>query len=61
MENRSGNDNSVNSLKGELAEILDGLPSRQQLSDMVNNGTIHSNRIDMPSFLAFKQALLALP
>ena len=60
LENRSGNDKSPNSLKGELAEILDGLPSREQLCEMVNNGTINSNRIDMPSFLSFKKALLAL-
>ncbi len=60
LEDRSGNDKSPNSLKGELAEILDGLPSREQLCEMVSNGTIDSNRIDMPSFLAFKEALLDL-
>ncbi len=45
-------------LKDELAEILDVQPTRLELCDMVNNGTIDSNRIDMPSFLAFKEALL---
>ncbi len=60
LENRSGNDKSPNSLKDELAEILDGRHSREQLCEMVNNGTIDSNRINMPSFLAFKQALLDL-
>ena len=60
LENRSGNDNSPNSLKDELAEILNGLTSREHLCEMANNGTIDSNRIKMPSFLAFKQALLAL-
>ena len=60
LESRSGNDNSPNSLKDELAEILNGLPSREQLCEMVNNGTIDSKRIEMPSFLAFKEALLAL-
>jgi hypothetical protein len=59
LESRSGNDKSPNSLKAELVEILDGRPSRKQLCETVNNGTIDSNRIDMPSFLAFKQALLA--
>jgi hypothetical protein len=39
LESRSGNDNSPNSLKRELAEILDGRPSREQLCEMVNNGT----------------------
>lgn len=60
LESRSGNDNSPRSLKGELAEIFNGLPSREQLCEMVNNGTIDSNRIDMNSFLAFKSALLDL-
>ena len=60
LENRSGNDKSPNSLKGELAEILDGQLSREQLCEMVNNKTIDINRIDMPSFLAFKNALLHL-
>ena len=60
LESRSGNDKSPNSLKGELADILNGPPSRAQLCDMVNNGTIDSKRIDMPSFLAFRKALLAL-
>ncbi len=60
LENRSGNDKSANSLKGELAGIFDGLPSREQLCEMVNNKTIDINRIDMPSFLAFKNALLHL-
>jgi hypothetical protein len=60
LESRSGNDNSPNSLKGELAKILNGLPSRRELCEMVNNGTIDSKRIDMPSFLSFRQALLAL-
>ena len=60
LESRSGNDESPNSLKGELAEILDGPPSRERLCEMVNNGTVDSNRIDMPSFFAFKHALLAL-
>ena len=60
LEDRSGNDKSPNSLKGELAEILDGLTSRKQLCEMVKNGTIDHNKIDMPSFLSFKRALLAL-
>jgi len=60
LENRSGNDKSPNSLKTELAEILKDQPSREQLCEMVNNGAIDINRIDMPSFLAFKKALLHL-
>ncbi len=60
LESRSGNDNSPNSLKRELEEILDGLPTREQLCGMVNNGIIDINRIDMPSFLAFKNELIDL-
>ncbi len=58
LESRSGNDKSPNSLKGELANILGSPPSREQLCEMVNNGAIDCTRIDMPSFLAFKDALL---
>jgi hypothetical protein len=60
LERRSGNDNSPNSLKGELAEILGNLPSRELLCKMVEEGTIDFNRIDMPSFKSFKKALIAL-
>ncbi|WP_035239152.1 hypothetical protein [Desulfobacter vibrioformis] len=58
LENRSGNDNSPQSLKKEIAEILKGQTSRTQLCELVNNGTIDWNRIEMPSFLAFKNALI---
>ncbi len=60
LEGRSGNDKSPNSLKGELAEILGSLPSRELLCKMVEEGTIDINRIDMPSFISFKKALIAL-
>lgn len=59
LENRSGNDNSPNSLKDELVGILGGLPTREQLCGMVNDGIIDYDRIDMSSFLAFKEMLLA--
>lgn len=57
LENRSGNDNSPNSLKSELAEILDGLPSPEELCKMVTEGRIDIDRVDMPSFTAFRQRL----
>lgn len=57
LEERSGNDRSPNSLKGELAEILGGQPSRRQLCEMVNKGAIDINRINMPSFICFKEFL----
>jgi hypothetical protein len=58
LEDRSGNDKSPNSLKDELAKIFGSLPSREQYCEMVSNGLIDSNRITMPSFLSFKQALI---
>lgn len=60
LESRSGNDKSPNSLKSELVEILGEPPTREQLCEMVNSGTIDYKRIDMPSFIEFKKALLTL-
>ncbi|MFH1137052.1 MAG: hypothetical protein V1816_13340 [Pseudomonadota bacterium] len=60
LENRSGNDDSPNALKDELAEILHGRPSRVQLCEMVSDRRIDCEKIDMPSFLAFKDRLLTL-
>ena len=60
LENRSGNDKSPNSLKAELKGILGVLPSREQLCEMVNSGRIDLDRIDLPSFLAFKEILLSM-
>lgn len=60
LERRSGNDKSPNSLKGELVEILGNLPSRESLCKMVEEGTIDFNKIDMPSFISFKNALIDL-
>jgi hypothetical protein len=57
LESRSGNDKSPNSLKGELAGLLGYRPSREQLCEMVKDKIIDSNRINMPSFLSFKQFL----
>jgi hypothetical protein len=57
LESRSGNDNAPHSLKRELAAVLDGLPSRLKLCELVENGAIDWTRIDMPSFDAFRQRL----
>ncbi len=57
LEERSGNDKSPNSLKRELAQILGERPTREKLCEMVEDGTIDIDRIDMPSFVAFKNAL----
>ncbi len=60
LENRSGNDNSPNSLKGELESILGYRAGRENLCELVEDRTIDINRIDMPSFLKFKETLLAV-
>jgi hypothetical protein len=60
LESRSGNDNSPKSLKRQLAKILDGDPPREELCELVNDRTIDINRLDMPSFIAFKRALVAV-
>lgn len=57
LEDRSGNDNSPNSLKKELADILGGVPSRKELCQNVSDGTIDFNRINMPSFNEFRKRL----
>ena len=57
LEDRSGNDNSPNSLKKELKEHLGTLPTRQELCEMVTDRTIDFQRIDMPSFGEFQRRL----
>jgi hypothetical protein len=58
LEDRSGNDNSPNSLKGELNERLgEGGPLVETLCGMIANGTIDVDQINMPSFLAFRSRL----
>ena len=57
LEDRSGNDDSPDSLKKELEEHIGSLPSSQELCEMVTNRTIDIQRIDMPSFKAFQRRL----
>ena len=57
LEERSGNDNSPNSLKGELAEILGENPTREALNRLATDRTIDVLRIDMPSLRAFRDRL----
>jgi len=47
-------------LKAELATILNGNASRQDLCDLFANGSVNSLRINMTSFNAFKDRLLAV-
>jgi hypothetical protein len=57
LENRSGNDNSPNSLKSELEELLGAAPTREGLRDMVQNRIVDVERLRMPSFDAFRARL----
>ncbi len=57
LETRSGNDSSPNSLKAELRDRLKGDASAEKLRDLVRDRSIEFQRIDMPSFLAFRQRL----
>jgi hypothetical protein len=66
LEDRSGNDDSPNSLKSELETILGRPPQRDEaslrelLNSFVENGTIDFERITMPSFRAFRRRLESL-
>jgi hypothetical protein len=57
LEDRSGNDNSPNSLKKELEALCGRLPSREELCEMVRDRRIDYRRINMPSFAAFHDRL----
>ncbi|MCB2156653.1 hypothetical protein KQI84_17390 [bacterium] len=57
-ETLPGNDDSPNSAKMQLAEILLAKgKSTSDLAEMVMNQEIHPDRIDMPSFNSFRQRL----
>lgn len=57
LEDWSGNDRSPNSLKRELERMLDGYPSAGIQCEMVRNRQVDVERIQLPSFLAFKNRL----
>lgn len=58
LENESGNDNSSNSLKNQLARLCGGLhPSAETQADWVKEGRVDPSCIDMPSFSVFKEDL----
>jgi hypothetical protein len=57
LEDRSGNDNSPNSLKGELEELLGAPRSRESLCQLVQDKAIDIEQIAMPSFAAFRTRL----
>ena len=61
LEDRSGNDNSPNSLKKELAELRGGtLPIREELNELVSQRQFDIDQLLLPSFLAFRRDLEAV-
>jgi hypothetical protein len=59
LEGRSGNDNSPNSLKAELEQLLGAAATRDLLVQIFAEGAIRAEKIDMFSFKAFAAALEA--
>ncbi|SFP78287.1 hypothetical protein [Enterovibrio norvegicus] len=57
LEERSGNDDSPNSLKGELRNVLNNEAGTFEIKQLINDRSIDVNRIVMPSFEAFKDSL----
>lgn len=57
LEDGSGNDNSLNPLKAQLADALNGESSTEQLNERVLDGRIDVIQIDMPSFNVFRVRL----
>ena len=58
LEHESGNDNSSNPLKDQLAHLCGGLhPSAETQADWVRDGRVDPSRIEMPSFSVFKEDL----
>ena len=56
LENRSGNDNSPNSLKGELAILLGDEVGTELLREKIRTA-FDIDRMKMPSFIAFRYRL----
>ena len=57
LEERSGNDNSPNSLKVELSDLCHGWPGRESMCQMVLERRVDVDQITMPSFTAFRLRL----
>lgn len=54
LEEASGNDNSPNSLKKQLDKLIAHDASAEEQAEWVRSGKIDPDRIDMPSFNAFR-------
>ncbi len=57
LEQRSGNDDSPQSLKAELNVLLEGNDSAAAQAELVHTGRVDCFRIGMPSYQAFREAL----
>jgi hypothetical protein len=57
LEDRSGNDRSPDSLKGQLKRLLGESATRELLLSKIEDGSIDCHRITMPSFTAFRGRL----
>ena len=57
LEDEPGNDASPNSLKVRLAKHLGYEPTADQQAELVRRGQVDPQLIDLPSFIAFRQAL----
>lgn len=57
LECESGNDDVDNSLKQQLAELLNGKASASDLTALVTEQQVNVMQLDMPSFSAFKTDL----
>ena len=57
LEERSGNDDSPNSLKKELREHQGGQLTRSDLIELFQDRTIDVEQTKAPSFLAFRKRL----
>ncbi|BBP75862.1 hypothetical protein PHLH7_19660 [Pseudomonas sp. Ost2] len=58
LEQASGNDDSPDSLKGQLERVRNGLSTATDISDAIRAGEVDPHRIDMHSFNAFKARLI---
>jgi hypothetical protein len=57
LEDEPGNDASLNSLKRQLAAYLGHDPTAEEQAELVRNGQINPELIDLPSFAAFRDEL----
>ncbi|MCS4511562.1 hypothetical protein [Xylophilus ampelinus] len=57
LEDASGNDGSPQSLKNRLKSLVGHVASAHEQAQWVHDGRVEPERIDMPSFTAFRTAL----